>query len=77
MSEKHQMRHELLNTGSSTSYSTVMNNIMQMLQEQQDAFMQCTSTFDHGLIIGFATYHAVYAAYFMHGLVTWGANEAY
>ena len=33
MSEKHQMRHVLLNTGSSTSYSTVMNNIMQMLQE--------------------------------------------
>lgn len=30
MSEKHKMRH-LLVTGSTTSYSTVMNDIMQML----------------------------------------------
>lgn len=27
-------------------------------------------------MVAFATYHAAYAAYFMHGLVTWGAYES-
>ena len=49
--------------------------MIQMLQEQQDSYLLCTSKFDRGLLVAFAVYHALYAAYFMHGLVTWAAFE--
>jgi hypothetical protein len=62
--------------GAAAAHSPLIDNMMVMLQEQQDAFMQCTSTFDHGLMVAFAIYHAIYAAYFMHGLVTWGPYES-
>ena len=73
MSQEHK---QVLHMGAAAAHNQLINSMMLMLQEQQDAFMQCTSTFDHGLMVAFATYHAVYAAYFMHGLVTWGPYES-
>jgi hypothetical protein len=40
----------------------------QLLLEQQDLFRQCINTFDHGILVGFAAYHAVYAGILIFGI---------
>ena len=40
----------------------------QLLLEQQGLFRQCINTFDHGILVGFAAYHAVYAGILIFGV---------